>query len=136
MQSETRKAALVSREPCSLSDRMSEDDVHRAVVEHLIRRPAPGVAWFHPANGGVRHISTAARFKRLGVRAGIPDLALVIGGGAHFLELKRAKGGRLSPEQKAMRIELEEAGAVVAVAAGLDAAIATLEAWGALSRNL
>lgn len=31
---------------------------------------------YHPANGGHRHISTAERLKREGVRAGIPDVII------------------------------------------------------------
>lgn len=31
---------------------------------------------FHPANGGQRHISTAERLKREGVRAGVPDVII------------------------------------------------------------
>jgi hypothetical protein len=31
---------------------------------------------FHPANGGQRHITTAERLKREGVRAGVPDVII------------------------------------------------------------
>lgn len=33
---------------------------------------------FHPANGGQRHISTAERLKREGVRAGVPDVIIPV----------------------------------------------------------
>lgn len=115
-----------------VDDGMSEDALHRAVVANLQQRLAPGVSWYHPANGGHRDRVTAARLKGLGVRAGTPDLALVVQGRAHFLELKRAKGGSVSAEQRAMLAELRAAGAVVAIARGLTEALHTLEAWGAL----
>lgn len=72
--------------------------------------------------------------KGLGVRAGVPDLILIADGRVYGLELKRAKGGRASPAQMAMQRDLEAAGAVCAIAAGLDAALAQLEAWGLLLR--
>ena len=115
---------------------MTEDAVHAALVQHLKLRAAPGVVWFHPANGGIRHIATAARMKRLGVRPGVPDLALIIAGRPYFLELKRAKGGRLSNDQRAMHDELRAAGAVVAVANGLDDALEVLGSWGVFQAQI
>lgn len=58
---------------------------------------------FHVPNGGSRKKSEAARFKAEGVKAGVPDVFLPVPrGGFHglFLELKRQKGGRVSPEQE------------------------------------
>lgn len=52
-------------------------------------------------NGGHRHKATAARLKREGVRAGIPDIFLPCARhGAHglFIELKKS-GGRAKPQQ-------------------------------------
>ena len=70
--------------------------------------------------------------KGLGVRAGVPDLILIAEGRTYGLELKRAKGGRTSDAQRAMIQEIEAAGGVCAVAAGLDAALDQLKAWGLL----
>jgi hypothetical protein len=47
---------------------------------------------------------------------------------SYFLEMKSLRGS-LEPEQKVMKARLEAAGAVCAVAKGLDAAIRQLEAW-------
>lgn len=109
---------------------LPEDDVHVAVVEHLRARCRPGIHWHHPATGEVRDPGTARKLQRFGVKAGLPDLLLLIEGRLHGLELKRERGGRVSPDQVAMHAELLEAGAVVAVARGLDQALSTLTAWG------
>ena len=113
----------------------SEADIHVAVVEHLRLRARADIAWHHVGNGELRDPGTAAKLARMGVRAGVPDIALVIAGRAHFLELKRDHGGRLSPEQIAMHTELRAAGAVVETAAGLEQALAILTIWGAFKHN-
>lgn len=56
----------------------------------------------HIPNGGYRKPSEAARFRALGVRAGVPDIFLPVArGGYHglWIELKRRRGGRVSGEQ-------------------------------------
>lgn len=58
---------------------------------------------YHVPNGGSRIKSEAVRFKAEGVKAGVPDLCLPVArGGYHgmYIELKRQKGGRTSPEQE------------------------------------
>ena len=59
---------------------------------------------FHVPNGGLRTKSEAVRFKRAGVKPGVPDLILPVPrGGFHglFIEMKRRRGGRVSEEQQA-----------------------------------
>jgi hypothetical protein len=108
--------------------RRPEQDVQRAVAEHLRLRRAPGVYWFHPANGGARTAIGGAILKACGVRAGTPDLICIRDGRTYGLELK-APAGRLSEAQCIAHEEMKAAGAEVAVAVGLDAALAQLEAW-------
>lgn len=65
---------------------------------------------YHCPNGGARIPSEAVRFKRTGVKKGVPDLFLPVArGGFHglFIELKRKKGGTVSPEQKQWLADLE-----------------------------
>lgn len=65
---------------------------------------------FHIPNGGLRSLPEAVRFKRTGVKKGVPDLFLPVArGGFHglFIELKRKKGGTVSPEQKQWLADLE-----------------------------
>lgn len=52
----------------------------------------------------------AKRLQRLGVRRGVPDYLLIIKGRVHFIEMKREKGGRLSPHQIAWIDALNIAG--------------------------
>lgn len=53
-------------------------------------------------NGGARHPAVAAKLKAEGVKPGVSDVCLpVAGGGYHglYIELKRLKGGAVTPEQ-------------------------------------
>jgi hypothetical protein len=111
--------------------RRPEQDVQKAVAEHLRLRRAPGVYWFHPANGGARTAIEGAILKACGVRAGVPDLICIRDGRAYGLELK-APNGRLSDAQRLAHEEMARAGAEVAVAIGIDQALERLEGWGLL----
>ena len=110
----------------------NEGQIHQAVVGHLRMRCRRGVHWHHPATGELRDAATAAKLQRMGVRAGLPDLLLLIEGRLHGLELKRERGGRVSPAQQAMHDELRAAGAIVETAKGLNEALGVLTTWGAL----
>jgi hypothetical protein len=105
-----------------------EEQIQRAVFEHLAVRAASTVFAFHPANGGWRSRVEAAILKGMGVRAGVPDIIAIKGGRCYALEVKAA-GGRLSSVQRDAHAALTAAGATVAVAYGLDDALARLEAW-------
>lgn len=75
----------------------------RLVEMHRGRWPELGMLYAVP-NGGDRHPAVAAKMKAEGVKKGVPDLCLCLPrGGYHglFVELKRQKGGVVSPEQKA-----------------------------------
>lgn len=112
--------------------RREEDQIQAAVVLHLTTRAAPGVSWFAVPNGGYRRAAEARIMRSLGTRAGVPDIIVIRDGRAFGLELKRVKGGRLSPAQRDMQEELAGAGMTIATAHGLDAALAVLEEWGAI----
>lgn len=76
---------------------------------------------FHIPNGGLRSKSEAARFKRAGVKSGVPDIFLPCAkGGKHglFIELKKLTGGKTSKEQKAWIAALENAGYAASVCCG------------------
>ena len=105
-----------------------EQRIQKALANHLRARAAAGTYWFHPANGGARTAIEGAVLKACGVRAGTPDLILIKDGRTYGLELKADKG-RVSPAQTKAHEEMRAAGVTVAVATGIDDALAQLEAW-------
>jgi len=109
--------------------RNPEAQVQVALCNHLRWRAKPDCFWFAVPNGGRRNAVEASHLKDQGVRAGVPDLILICGGRTYGLELK-ADQGRVSVAQEAVQIEMEIAGATVATAYGLDAALAQVEQWG------
>lgn len=83
-------------------------------------------------NGGVRDARTASSLKMEGVRPGVPDLFFarpIHGKAGLFIEMKKSKGGRVSPEQKTMMDVLTMAGYVCVVAKGCDEAFGYLKAY-------
>ena len=87
---------------------------------------------FHIPNGGLRSKSEAARFKRAGVKSGVPDIFLPCARGNYhglFVELKRLTGGRTSKEQKAWIAALENAGYAASVCCGWKEASKTILAY-------
>jgi hypothetical protein len=105
-----------------------EAAIQRAVFQHLRLRPTAGTFAFHVPNGGARRPVEAAIMKGLGVTAGVPDIIVIRNGKAHCLELK-APGGRLTDAQLAAHEALRAAGAEVATADNLDAALKHLQDW-------
>ena len=75
----------------------TEHEEQREVVKWFRRKYGP-VRIFAIPNGGFRSRATAARLKAEGVSPGVPDLFVP----AHnlWIEMKRVKGGVVSPEQK------------------------------------
>ena len=76
-------------------------------------------------NGGQRHRLVAAKLRAEGVRRGVPDLFLPVARGRHhglFVELKRLRGGQVSPDQKIWLQVLAGQGYQVAICAGWEAA--------------
>lgn len=87
------------------------------------------VLLYHIPNGGKRGKREAAKLKRMGVKAGVPDLCLPVArGGFHglYVEMKRHTGGVVSIDQKTWLTALHEAGHCVALCEGHEQAIAVL----------
>lgn len=108
-------------------------------LDHIASRRWPHLAvldgrltWFAVPNGGQRNVIVATRLKREGVRAGVPDLAIMIprgGHGALFVEMKALKGGRASKAQKEWHWALRSMGYRVEVCRGSAAAIEMIETY-------
>lgn len=95
------------------------------------------VYYFAVPNGGSRSSPIeGARLKRIGAKAGVPDLVIVKPAPKHpeargvALEMKRKKGGRLSDEQAYWLELLTQCGWLTFVAHGADEAIVWLEGLG------
>lgn len=87
---------------------------------------------FHIPNGGKRNVREAARFKRMGVKPGVPDMFLPVPRGKKhglFIELK-APNGRVSDYQSEWLSRLGELGYAAYVCFGAD------DAWDVLTKYL
>lgn len=109
-----------------------EYDLQCTIVEHLRKRGKPNVYWTAIPMGEKRNKITGARIKRMGGRAGAPDLFFVIKGIAHGLELKAGSTSRTSDAQISTMEDWKAAGGKFLRAFSLDQALEVLEYWGAL----
>jgi hypothetical protein len=90
-------------------------------------RKYPDVRIFAIPNGGLRNAVVAQKLKQEGVKKGVPDL--FIPAWNLWIEMKRQKGGRLSPEQKDWIEYLSANGYKCIVAPGAKAALTAVEEW-------
>ncbi len=90
------------------------------------------VLLYHIPNGGSRHPAEARNLQAQGVKSGVPDICLPVPrGDCHglYIELKRRKGGRLSPEQSQWIDELTEQGYSAAVCKGWEVAAELIKGY-------
>ena len=95
--------------------------------------------WWYTALpfGEYRTPATAKRLQRMGVRGGLPDfLFLHKLGDTAWLELKRGKLGRVSPDQAAMFEYLGARGDIMLMALSYADAVAMLQDIGVLPRTI
>jgi hypothetical protein len=111
--------------------RRPEQELQKAVLQHLAWRGVRGLFAFHYPAGGWRSSVEAAIFKSLGVAAGVPDILIIYDGHIFALELKTASG-HLTQIQIETQARMRAAGATVSTAVEIDAALETLEQWGLL----
>ena len=81
-------------------------------------------------NGGKRYAATAARLKRTGVKAGVPDMCLPVARGrwhALYIELKRRTGGAISKAQEEWQAALNDTGNLAVVCYGWEDAREVIE---------
>lgn len=109
-----------------------EDLIQSALVEHLRLFGVPNLIWYAVINDTPKGMQQRVRAKRMGLVAGVYDLAGSLPGGhAWHLELK-TRGGVLSPAQFAFGDLCERNGALHSVCYSLDSALNWLRAIGAL----
>jgi hypothetical protein len=107
-----------------MNDLVPSEDHEQMLFVQWFRRNYPGVLIYAIPNGGHRHIAVAAKLKATGAVKGIPDLH--VPAWCLWVEMKRRKGGTLSPEQKEMIAYLQGIGHEVIVGRGFDNAIAQI----------
>lgn len=93
----------------------TEHEEQRELVKWF-RQAFRDVRIFAIPNGGARSKATAGRLKAEGVSKGIPDL--FVPEWKLWIEMKRVKGGSLSPDQKDWIKYLESVGYCVIVGKG------------------
>lgn len=95
----------------------TEHEEQRELVRWF-RQTWPDVRIFAVPNGGARSKAAAGRLKAEGVLPGVPDL--FVPAWRLWVEMKRAKGGVVSPEQKDWIAYLESVGYCVLVCRGCE----------------
>ncbi|CAN8140347.1 VRR-NUC domain-containing protein [uncultured Thiomicrorhabdus sp.] len=96
----------------------SEHEEQKGFI-NWFRHKFPHLLIFAVPNGEKRAISVAKRLKAEGVLAGVPDLFILLPDGETLiLEMKREKGGRLSPQQKDFISKSETLGHTVLIGYG------------------
>lgn len=112
----------------------SEGTEQEAIVSwcyyHEIQYPV--LKWiYHCPNGGKRNTQEAAKLKRQGVKAGVPDLHLPVACGQYiglYIELKYAKG-TITPTQREWLKAMQEAGHYTCACYGYENAIKVIEEY-------
>ncbi len=99
-----------------------QEQVH--FVQWFRRKYGPVMIFAIP-NGGFRSRATAAKLKLEGVVRGIPDLFIPEWG--LWIEMKKAAGGRISPEQRHTMKYLESVGYSTIVGYGCEDAQAKVD---------
>ncbi len=110
---------------------MSEDQLQKAIFDHIRSRGVPGLIAFHPRNSGRDQRDPKARAINAarGVLTGASDVILFHDGEFYALELKVGVN-KPTDEQLAFLAAVEAQGGYAAWHRGLRAAVHQLERWG------
>lgn len=109
---------------------MSEEDVHKSIIDWLRYSLPEGSVFHHSPNEGRHQVQYRMKQKRLGVQFGWPDLEIFCNPtwwcgekpwAPVFLEIKAEKG-RLSENQKDVLEKLDKAGCYTTVVRSIDEA--------------
>ena len=109
------------------SDVVPSEHFEQREVVRWFRQTWPGVRIHAIPNGGARNKATAGRLKAEGVASGVPDL--FVPAWRLWVEMKRTKGGSLSPEQKDWITYLQEVGYCAIVCKGAEDAKRQISAF-------
>jgi hypothetical protein len=98
----------------------TEEVEQRQVVQYLELRGCKYTAI--PNSTYTKSWKQKVKNRDAGLRAGFPDLAIIANGSFFCIEMKRTKGGTLTPEQKSWHQALNDAGVPAYVCRGFDEA--------------
>lgn len=104
---------------------LSEEQIHKAVIQEVRLRKKPDVVYWHTPNDARRSWGNVARLKAMGMVPGVPDLIFCHNGEISFLEIK-AERGRLSDNQKEFHARLAATGFPVMVGYSRDECLSFL----------
>lgn len=108
-----------------------KEDTHQVNCVAWLKYNHPQLLFWHTVNEGKKHINAALRDEQAGLRKGVSDFVILIGGGGYgypfaAIELKRtnksgkAKASPVSKEQKSFLSDVRGRGGFAAVAYGLE----------------
>ena len=106
-----------------------EGEIQSAFAQWCKLCLADDVLWFSIPNEGARPFTQTAALLRMGMRKGASDFLIIYEGRAHFIEFKGPKGN-IRPDQRRFLVDVESAGAQIAICRSSEAAIGQVEAWG------
>jgi len=119
--------------PILTADRIPLEHEEQRELVRWFRQSWPDVRIFAIPNGGARSKATAGRLKAEGVSSGVPDL--FVPAWRLWVEMKRTKGGSLSPEQKDWIKYLESVGFCCIVGKGAEDAKRQISAFSSTNRE-
>ena len=112
----------------TVSEKIPSEHHEQAELVKWFRRKYGPIRIFAIPNGGFRSRATAGRLKAEGVSPGVPDLC--VPAWQLWIEMKRLRGGRLSPEQRNwQRYLVDECGHTWMLCNGADDAKAQISAF-------
>lgn len=104
---------------------MESEHLEQVRLVSWFRKTYPDVRIFAVPNGGARSGLQGVKFKAEGVSPGVPDLFIPAWG--LWVEMKRSKGGTLSPEQRDWIAYLDDCGYQCIVGRGFEDAKRQIE---------
>lgn len=94
-----------------------KEDMEATMFADYLR--ARGIMFGHIKNENtINNFAYIAKMKRLGVNRGVPDYIIVHKGKIIFIEMKRVKGSKVSPEQEQWIKALNDAGCYARICYG------------------
>src|SRR5574343_1179476 len=92
------------------SKRSQPEAVLQKSIATFLRYSKPNLLWFHVPNGGKRNAIEGAKFKAMGVLAGVADILIFKDCKFYAIELKAGKGSQSDAQQDFMNNWIKEGG--------------------------